>query len=72
MMGNNTRLWTGGEDLRLLELHAAGRSHISLAAALNAQGRRSGTGLRTCEPVRSMIVRATTTPVPGVKPRTIG
>jgi hypothetical protein len=70
--GKQHQALDSGEDLRLLELHAAGRSHISLAAALNAQGRRSGTGLRTCEPVRSMIVRATTTPVPGVKPRTIG
>lgn len=33
-MRNSSRPWTRDDDRRLLELHAAGRSHISLAAAL--------------------------------------
>jgi hypothetical protein len=34
VMGNKTRPWTAEDDRRLLELRAAGRSTISVAAAL--------------------------------------
>ncbi len=34
MIGNNMRPWTGEADRRLHDLHAMGRSTISLAAAL--------------------------------------
>jgi len=34
MVGNKYRLWTEEDDRRLLELRAAGRSTISISAAL--------------------------------------
>jgi hypothetical protein len=34
MLRNKNRNWTEAEDRRLLELHAAGRSALSMAAAL--------------------------------------
>ena len=46
MAGNKYRLWTPEDDRRLLDLHAAGRSAISISAALKrsreaVQGRLS-------------------------------
>ena len=34
MVGNKYRVWTQDDDRRLLELHVAGRSAISMSAAL--------------------------------------
>jgi hypothetical protein len=53
MAKNSNRQWTPEEDQRLLQLHAAGKSRISIAAAL----RRTPGSI----PMRLYVVRRKTT-----------